>query len=192
MKKTYKCKGCGNEVVAIMKPSHCDICPDGIGNWTILATSKPINSGDESMAIDKDVFSSSKFRSTIEAYCRAVGWKIFNIDNKCAIIRFDMESGSTQTVFIIKYDSTLEFSCPTGLKFENIDDIPHQLSTLLLSKNSEYKVGFWAIEKISGKQVFSIVHNAEMTLIDVDYFRRVVLKLIQECDELEQAIESLI
>ncbi len=175
-----------------MKLSHCDICPDGIEDWIILATSKPINSGYEYMAIDKDIFSSSKFRSTIEAYCRAVGWKIINIDNKCAILRFDMKSGSTQTVFIVNYDSTLEFSCPTGLKFNSVDDIPHRLSTLLLIKNTEYKIGFWAIEKISDKQVFSIVHNAEITLIDVNYFCLVVFQLIQECDKLEQIIESLI
>jgi len=190
MKKTYKCKECGNEVVVLMKPSECEVCTGR--EWTILATSKPINSGDGSMAIDKDIFSSFKFRSTIESYCRTLGWKISSIDSRTAVIRFDMESGSTQTVFIIKYDSTLELSCPTGLKFDDIDDIPDRLSTLLLRKNAEYKLGFWGIEEISNKQVFSIIHNAEMSLTDVDYFCRVITQLVQECDKFELAIAELI
>ena len=149
MKKTYQCKGCGNEVVSLMKPSECEVCTGR--EWTRLATSKPIDSGDETMAIDKDIFSSFKFRSTIEGYCRDIGWNISSIDNQIAVIRFDMESGSTQTLLIVKYDSTLEFSCPSGLKFDDIDDIPHNLSTFLLGKNAEYKLGFWALQKIGGK-----------------------------------------
>ncbi|WP_341730814.1 hypothetical protein [Microcoleus sp. EPA2] len=190
MKKTYQCKGCGNEVVSLMKPSECQVCTGR--EWTRLATSKPIDSGDETMAIDKDLFSSFKFRSTIEGYCRDIGWKISSIDNQIAVIKFDMESGSTQTLFIVKYDSTLEFSCPSGLKFDDIDDIPHNLSTFLLGKNAEYKLGFWALQKIGEKQTFSIIHNAEMSLIDVNYFRKILIILVEKCDEFEQNIETLI
>jgi len=160
--------------------------------FSLLATSKPINSRDGSMAIDKDIFSSFKFRSTVESYCQNLDWNIYKIDNKTAVIKFNMESGSTQTVFIIKYDLTIEFSCPSGLKFDDVDDIPHRLSTLLLQKNAQYKLGFWGIENIGDQQVFSIIHNAEMSLIDVDYFRRVVIQLVDECDEFERTIEDLI
>ncbi|MGL4375036.1 MAG: hypothetical protein ACRCT1_01240, partial [Microcoleaceae cyanobacterium] len=148
--------------------------------------------GDSSMAIDKDIFSSFKFRSAIEGYCRNLDWNIYSIDNKTAVIKFNMESGSTQTLFILKYDTTLEFSCPSGLKFDAIDDIPHYLSTLLLRQNAQYKFGFWCIENIGDKKVFSMIHNAEMSLIDVDYFRRVVTTLILKCDEFEHNIEDLI
>lgn len=190
MKKTYQCKGCGNEVVSLMKPSECQVCTGR--EWTRLATSKPIDSGDETMAIDKDIFSSFKFRSTIEGYCRDIGWNISSIDNEIAVIKFNMESGSTQTLLIVKYDSTLEFSCPSGLKFDDIDDVPHNLSTFLLGKNAEYKLGFWALQKLGSKQTFSIIHNAEMSLIDVNYFARLVVKLIQECDDFERKIEELL
>ncbi|WP_293296923.1 MULTISPECIES: hypothetical protein [unclassified Microcoleus] len=190
MKKTYRCKSCGHQVVSLMKPSECEVCTGR--EWTILATSKPINSGDEPMAIDKDIFSSFKFRSTIEGYCQTIGWNISSIDNRIATIKFNMDSGSTQTLFIVKYDSTLEFSCPSGLKFDDEDDIPHRLSTLLLTQNATYKLGFWGIETIGGKQTFSIIHNAEISLIDVTYFARVVTKLVEECDKFEQTIEELI
>ncbi|MFO8041118.1 MAG: hypothetical protein R6U67_16920, partial [Sodalinema sp.] len=80
------------------------------------------------------------------------------------------------------------FSCPSGVKFREKDSIPGWLSTLLLSQNSTFKIGFWAIEEIGDQHHFSIMHNAEMSLIDVQYFGRTVLKLIDECEKLEQAV----
>ncbi|AFW96178.1 hypothetical protein VB638_00345 [Dolichospermum sp. UHCC 0684] len=189
MKKTYKCKSCGCEVVSLMKPSECQVC--GGREWMMLTTTKTVNLGDEPMAIDKDLLSSFKFRSTIQNFCQTVGWNLYSIDDTIAILRFNMDSGSTQTVFIIKYDSTLEFSCPSSLKLDDIDDIPHRLSTLLLKKNAGYKFGFWSIKEIANKQIFSIIHNAEMSLIDINYFCKIVDRLIQECDEFEQAIANI-
>lgn len=190
MKKTYKCKMCGYEIISLMKPSECQVC--GSREWKILSTAKPVHLGEESMAIDKDLLSSFKFRSTIENYCRNIGWNIYNIDDSIAILRFEMDSGSTQTIFIIKYDSTLEFSCPSSLKFDDTDDIPGSLSTLLLISNSKYKFGFWCIKEIGNKQVYSIIHNAEMSLIDINYFAKVVARLVEECDKFELAIEQII
>ena len=189
MKKTYKCKSCGCEVVSLMKPSECQVC--GGREWTILTTTKTVNLGDEPMAIDKDLLSSFKFRSTIQNFCQTVGWDLYSIDDTRAILRFSMDSGSTQTVFILKYYSTLEFSCPSSLKFDDTDDIPHSLSTWLLISNARYKFGFWCIEKIEDKQVFSIIHNAEMSLIDINYFCKIVDRLAQECDKFEQTIANI-
>ncbi|WP_217357045.1 MULTISPECIES: hypothetical protein [unclassified Dolichospermum] len=172
-----------------MKPSECQVC--GGREWMMLTTTKTVNLGDEPMAIDKDLLSSFKFRSTIQNFCQTVGWNLYSIDDTIAILRFNMDSGSTQTVFIIKYDSTLEFSCPSSLKLDDIDDIPHRLSTLLLKKNAGYKFGFWSIKEIANKQIFSIIHNAEMSLIDINYFCKIVDRLIQECDEFEQAIANI-
>jgi hypothetical protein len=189
MKKTYKCKSCGCEVVSLMKPPECQVC--GGREWMILTTTKTVNVGDESMAIDKDLLSSFKFRSTIENFCRTIGWNLYSIDDTRAIMRFNMDSGSVQTVFILKYDSTLEFSCPSGLKFDDTDDIPHYLSTVLLKNNAGYKFGFWCIEEIQGKEVFSIIHNAEMSLIDINYFCKIVYQLVEECDKFEQRIAKI-
>jgi hypothetical protein len=141
------------------------------------------------MAIDKDLFSSSNFQSTIAYYCNKIGWKIAEINSSKAVIRFSMESGSTQTIFILRYDTTLEFSCPSGLKFDSFDYIPHELSSYLLKENSTFKVGFWCIEEIGGRHVFSIMHNAEISLMDVSYFIRIVKALINKCDAFEQAAE---
>ena len=142
------------------------------------------------MAIDKDLFSSDNFQSTIRRYCNQIGWQIAEINSSKAIMRFDAESGTTQTVFILRYDTTLELSCPSGLKFDTFDDIPHSLSSYLLAENSKFKVGFWCIEQLGGRQVFSIMHNAEISLMDVSYFMSIVKMLVSKCDEFEQAAEK--
>jgi hypothetical protein len=140
------------------------------------------------MAIDLDLFSTSNFSSTIQRYCNQLGWNIFDINERKAILRFNTDSGNTQTLFIIKYESTLEFSVPSGLKYNSIDDVPGWLSSFLLSKNSEFKLGFWCLEQIDNRKIFSIMHNAEISLINSEYFTRVVLRLVNECESLEQMV----
>lgn len=101
-----------------------------------------------------------------------------------------MESGNTQTLFILRYDTTIEFSVPSAVKFSSIDDIPGWMSSMLLAENSKYKMGFWCVEEIYGKQTFCIMHNAEISLLDLNYFNKVVVKLVKECEKLERAIDT--
>lgn len=140
------------------------------------------------MAIDLDLFSGNNYRSTIQRYCNQLGWRIGDINDRRTIINFTMDSGNTQTLFIIRYDTTLEFSVPSGVKFNSDNDIPGWMSTLMLKENSNYKIGFWSIEEINNRPTFSIMHNAEISLIDVSYFQKVVMKLIRECDKFEQTV----
>lgn len=131
------------------------------------------------------LFSGVNFKSTVQKYCAQNGWKIAEINNERAILKFGMESGRSQTLYIIRYASTLEFSVPSIAIFDSEDSVPHYLSTLLLKRNSEKKIGFWCIEQIGGKHVFSFMHNAELQLLTSDYFGSVVRVLIGECDNFE-------
>ncbi len=186
---TYKCKVCSHEFILRVPPVECEVC--GGRDFMVLGDATDYRGG-SLMAIDKDLFSSSTFSSTIRSYCREIGWNINDINDKRAILRFDMDSGSTQTLFILRYDTTLEFSCPSGVKFNDLDDIPHILSTWLLCANSSYKIGFWCIENISNRKVFSVMHNAEISLIDVTYFAKVVIQLINECEKFEEEVERVL
>jgi hypothetical protein len=132
-----------------------------------------------------DLFSGTNFQNTIRNYCSQIGWKIRDLNNRRAVLGFNMDSGRTQTLYIIRYESTLEFSVPSMAQFDTTDDVPHYLSTLLLKRSSERKIGFWCIEEIGGKQTYSHMHNAEMQLIDVNYFAKVIRALIRECDDFE-------
>ena len=140
----------------------------------------------------KALFSGVNFANTIMKYCAANGWKVADLNNKRAILRFSMSSGRNQTLYIIRYESTLEFSVPSMAAFDSEDDIPHFLSTLLLKRSAEKKIGFWCIEKIGGKHVYSCMHNAEMQLIDSNYFAKVVRQLINECDDFEGTLIQIL
>jgi DNA-directed RNA polymerase subunit RPC12/RpoP len=181
----YKCQECSHEQDYKYHPSECFICG---GSKLILRE----NRSEIIMAVDKDIFSSSRFRTTIQQYCNIAGWNITDINDNRAILRFDMESGSVQTLFIIRYEDTLEFSCPSSVKFDNMSNFPHALSTALMSANSNFKIGFWCIEKIGDKQAFSMMHNAEISLINVEYFSKVVYKLVKNCDDFESSIETML
>lgn len=131
------------------------------------------------------LFSGMNFQGTVQKYCQQIGWKIAEIDNKHAVLLFTMESGREQRLYIIRYDTTLEFSVPSMAKFDSDDDIPDALSTLLLKRNAQSKVGFWCIEEIRGSLIYSCMHNAEIELLNTSYFERVVRVLIEECDDFE-------
>lgn len=140
----------------------------------------------------ESLFSGMNFANTIKKYCAANGWKIADLNDKRAILRFGMSSGRDQTLYIIRYESTLEFSVPSMATFDSEDNIPHFLSTLLLKRSSERKIGFWCIEQIGGKHVYSHMHNAEMQLIDSNYFAKVVRVLINECDDFEGVLIKIL
>lgn len=137
------------------------------------------------MASFAQLFSGVNFQSTIRKYCADQQWKIADLNNRRATLRFTMSSGRNQTLFIIKYDSTLEFSVPSGVSFHTIDQIPYYFSTLLLQKNAQNKIGFWCIETIGDKLTFSCMHNAELELLNSKYFANIVRFLTNECDEFE-------
>ena len=137
------------------------------------------------------LFSGVNFANTIMKYCAVNGWKIADLNNERAILRFSMSSGRNQTLYILRYESTLEFSVPSMAAFDSEDSIPHFLSTLLLKRSSEQKIGFWCIEQIGREHVYSCMHNAEMQLMDSNYFARVVRALINECDDFEDVLVKM-
>ncbi len=139
------------------------------------------------MPLDQ-LFSGANFASTVQSYCNAIGWKVAELSSQNAVLRFNMDSGRQQMLFIIRYDTTLEFSVPSLAAFDSEQNIPHLLSTLLLQRNAERKVGFWCLEKIKGKHVFSCMHNAEIRLLDQGYFKTVVESLVLECDHFEDIL----
>ena len=136
----------------------------------------------------KDLFAELGFEQLIRKFCTELGWRISEIDNRHAIIKFNMNSGRVQTLFIVRFETTLEFSVPSGLVFNSENSIPDRVSTFLLKSNSERKIGFWSIETIQKKFVYSIMHNVEIALIDRSYFERVVQVLVNECDKFESGL----
>jgi len=138
------------------------------------------------------LFSGINFERTISRYAKHYGWLISEIDDRHAVIKFQMKSGRQQVLYIIRYDDTLEFSVPSLFQFDSEDEIPHHFSTLLLQRNAQTKIGFWCIEDINQKFIFSNMHNAELSFINRDYFGRVVSALVTECDDFEGTLLQLL
>lgn len=141
------------------------------------------------MAINKDLFSSHNFQSTIRRYCAQLNWKISELTPAIAVLSFRMRSGRAQTVFISRFQTTLEFSCPSSMQFGSFQNIPHKLSSLLLRENRKHKFGFWCIEELENGPLFCVMHNAEIGLMDASFFEKVVEALVIQCERFDQAGE---
>ncbi len=179
---TYKCKQCSHEVVAAVQPTECDICGS---NEIVLVRNQVTAYAEEKVTV-------KSFRAIIQSFCKQIGWVINDLSDRRAIIRFSMPSGKVQNIFIIRHNTTLEFSVTSGVKFNSQNEIPGWLSTLLLCQNTDYRIGFWCIEDIDGKKTCSLMHNTEFRLIDFAYFKKIVIHLVDECDKFEQSVEKIL
>lgn len=139
-----------------------------------------------------DLFSGANFQSTIRRYCDAHGWKLADLEPQYAKLNFTMNSGREQILHITRFDTTVEFDVPSVARFDNEDSIPHFLSTLLLRRSAEKKIGFWCIEELRGRFVYSFMHNAEISLMTPEYFGRIVRTLIKECDDFEGLLAEML
>lgn len=140
----------------------------------------------------QSLFSGNSFKRAVETCSAQNGWIVADITDTMAKLRFTMPSGRVQILFIVKFDNTLEFSVPSAVVFDSEAEFPGALSTTLLRRNAEQKVGFWCIERLSGRFGYSCMHNAEIQQIDAAYFAKIVKALISECDEFEGIISKLL
>ncbi|MEM1171540.1 MAG: hypothetical protein AAGJ08_21270 [Cyanobacteria bacterium P01_H01_bin.35] len=123
------------------------------------------------------------FEYFVRNNCAKANWNIAKLNDRQAMLQFTMDSGRVQRLYICKYDSILEFSVPSAAVFDSFDDIPDVISSILLTKNSEYKLGGWCVEKIQDKAVYSIVHNVDINSVDFAYFVDLVHCIISECEK---------
>jgi hypothetical protein len=181
----FKCRDCSHEVASGFRPSECEIC--GSSNLILLDITGSASN------VNNEIFNTKEFSLTIQNYCNKLEWKISDIDENHAILQFDMESGSVQTLYIFRHRNILEFCCPSCIRFtiEKYSIYHHYISTFLLKENNKYTLGFWCIQEIAGCHVFSIMHNAAIILIDINYFSNVVAWLVEECEQFEQAIKFM-
>ena len=132
------------------------------------------------------------FKNDMKSYCRQAGWSIDSIEDDHLTIRFSMESGREQIVYIINYNSIIEFSVPSIAMFNNQDDIPHNISTELLQKNSKFGIGAWSIETIGENYVYSVMYNCTLEELGGELFEKVVLTLRDECDTFDCVVQEIL
>jgi len=125
------------------------------------------------------------FEELLQAVATANGWVTSDLNAKRAVIKFEVPSGRTQTLYAIDLGEVVELSVPSLLVFDTVDDVPHDLAVTCLRRSAKAKVGFWCLEPIEGKQVFSIMWNLPRRHFDAETFGAVVRALVVGCDELE-------
>jgi hypothetical protein len=131
------------------------------------------------------------FKRAIKTYCEEYKWKLLEADEDQAELEFGKSGGGNKRLHITRHDSTAEFSVPSFIGFKSEEEIPDALSTLLLRRNSQKKIGFWCIDQMKGRFVYSCMHNAELKLLDSQYFAVIVKSLIEERDAIEGIIKDV-
>ena len=139
------------------------------------------------MAAD-DLSGISGFEAQMLALATANGWVLHDVNAKRAVIKFELASGRTQTLYAIDLGVVVELSVPSVLVFDTVDDVPGDLAVTCLRRSARTKVGFWCIEQIEGKQAFSFMWNLPHRLLDAVTFGEVVRALVVGCDELESDV----
>lgn len=139
------------------------------------------------------LFAGVNFRQAVQKCCEQIGWQIADLNENRALLRFETGIGRAQNLFILRYDSTLEFLAPSALRFETEDQISNYLLIMLLRRNTENKIGFWCIKALDGKPTYTYMHNADLSRIeDVEYFADVAQFLVRECEEVEEMASKII
>jgi 8-oxo-dGTP pyrophosphatase MutT (NUDIX family) len=126
------------------------------------------------------------FKRAVKTFCEEQKLELDEIDEDHAEIVFVIPADRKKRVYLARYDSTVEFSLLGSTVFDAETEVPGELSTNLLLRNARKKVGFWCIDKIKGKFVYSFMHNAELKLLDGQQFFDIISGLIAESEAIEE------
>ena len=132
-----------------------------------------------------NAYGGAGFETLIRETAELMQWALDEANETGAVLHFPMPSGRTQVLRILRFDGTLEFSVQSMAVFESEESLPHYLSTVLLKVNARHKIGFWCIQEIEKKLVFSVMHNAELEHLDRQYLVNIVGVLTEQCDQFE-------
>lgn len=127
------------------------------------------------------------FEWRLQQLASGASLKVAELKSTHAILRFSMNSGLTQNVFIVPYDEVWEFSVQSAIQFYNPAEFPQVLLAALLVQNTKNKRAFWCIEQLNGKYVLSGMLNFPADNLTPVEFDRICRALVTEVDKLETA-----
>jgi 8-oxo-dGTP pyrophosphatase MutT (NUDIX family) len=128
------------------------------------------------------------FKRAVKTYCEEHHLELTDIDEDHGELVFALPADGKKRLYLTRYDSTVEFSLPGYTTFDSAEELPGVFSTSLLLRNARKKVGFWCIDKLKEKFVYSFMHNAELKLLDGRHFFNIVSGLIAESEAIEEII----
>lgn len=132
----------------------------------------------------------SDFIQNFKKFCEYHEWSIKLLNEQGAIIQFRGSRGQTHNCIVVQHGNVLEFSVPSNLNWQTLEEIPNKLSSYLLGLNAKKKIGFWCYQEIENKYVLSRMTNESSSLLysDVEHFGQIVNALVLETDQLESSL----
>lgn len=131
------------------------------------------------------------FKRAVKTYCEEHHLELSDIDEDHGELIFVIPTDRKKRLHLTRYDSTVEFSLPGFTAFDSAEELPGVFSTNLLLRNARKKIGFWCIDKIKDKFVYSFMHNAELKLLDGQQFFNIVSGLIAESQAIEEIMADV-
>jgi len=125
------------------------------------------------------------FEWRLQQLASGASLRVSELKSTHAILRFSMNSGLTQNVFIVPYNEVWEFSVQSAIKFYNATEFPQALLATLFVQNSKNKRAFWCIEQLGGEYVLSGMLNFPADNLTPAEFSRICNALVTEVDKLE-------
>jgi hypothetical protein len=132
--------------------------------------------------------SAEDFWTFVKRMCSNNQWLMREADYEHAVIEFAVDGSRTQTLFIFNMDNDLEFSIPSFAAFDSLEKVPHFISSSLMQINAKTKIGFWCLEQIGEKLVYTYMHNAVMSKLDEADFKEIVTTLITRVEDFENLL----
>jgi 8-oxo-dGTP pyrophosphatase MutT (NUDIX family) len=126
------------------------------------------------------------FKRAVKTFCEDHQLELSEIDEDYCELEFVMPSKRKKSLHLTRYDSTVEFSAPSSTLFHMEEELRGRFSTTLLQRNAQKKIGFWCIDRIQGKLLYSYMHNVELQLLDSQQFFNIVSGLVAESEAIEE------
>ncbi|MBW7865217.1 MAG: hypothetical protein GX580_15565 [Candidatus Hydrogenedens sp.] len=138
-----------------------------------------------------DLFAGGKFKETIQQFCDTMQLQARELDDEHALLVFDMDSGRQQYLYLERMDDLVELSVQSMMIFDGPETLPHELSSMLLQRNTENVYGCWCIEETTDGLVYTCMHTVETARLDLEVFKTLAGELVSEVEEVEAILLEL-
>jgi 8-oxo-dGTP pyrophosphatase MutT (NUDIX family) len=124
------------------------------------------------------------FKYAIKTFCDENQLELLEGDEDHAEIVYRTKAKDSRHVHVTRRDSTIKLYV-SGSLVESEDPV-NTFATMLLRLNSQNKTGFWCMEQVKDKAVYSLTSSVPLKLLDSYHFAEIIEGLIAECDALDE------
>ena len=119
--------------------------------------------------------------------------EVVEINENICFLRLEMNSGENHLLYIFNYNDVLLFNVKSALIFDAFEEIPGNISALLLKRNadSDFSLGAWGIIKYDDGFCFVFAYHSDMASMNQVCFSKIIHNLTLEIIYFEKNIENL-